>query len=117
MAFVQKLVAENAALKEKQSNIVAPNICPPNHSGEASTSSTIPFNTEGVTADRALAFASTISESDGHQIKPLLSLLKDHKNDIKVCSQVCEALEGLTFTDTVNRRMFIQQGGIEAIMR
>merc|ERR1712217_1002982 len=107
MEFVQELVAENVALKQQQSNMT-PHIITTSDGGEVSASSTVPFNTEGVTADGAFAFARTVTESDGHQIKPLLALLKEHRSNIRVCSQVCESLETLTFTDTGNRRTIIQ---------
>merc|ERR1719217_1581921 len=58
----------------------------------------------------------SISESDGYQIRPLLTLLRDHVLDRNACSKVCAALENLTFTDTEHRRTIVQHGGIEAII-
>mmetsp|Transcript_95127 Transcript_95127/g.268754 ORF Transcript_95127/g.268754 Transcript_95127/m.268754 type:complete len:1140 (+) Transcript_95127:126-3545(+) len=109
MAYVQKLVAENADLRRAQP------VGQGDDPGSAGTKfSAKPFDpTLGV--DQALVFVSAIGENDGHQIPSLLSLLKEHVGDARVCAEVATALETLTFTDMDNRQTIVQFGGVEAI--
>jgi len=123
MAFVQKLVAENSALRRLQGAapadatlVTAPGQAPAGAAKNAPPLASSLFDTREVSVDRALAFLSTITESDGHQVEALLNLLNtEHPGNVHVCSQVCAALENMTFTDTENRRSIVQRGGIEAI--
>jgi hypothetical protein len=121
MEYVQQLASENAALKRKSASHDA------STAGQAQDELATPvkelkltaalFDTRDVNADQAMAFLSTVTESDGHQIPPLLTLLKEHASNTQVCAQVCAALENLTFTDTENRGTIVRQGGVEAIVQ
>merc|ERR1712032_347558 len=75
------------------------------------------FDTTDVDIDTALAFVQTIGEGDGHQIQPLLSLLEVHMANVEFCSQLCTALESLTFTNMDHRKAILRYGGIEAVLR
>merc|ERR1719330_1921759 len=114
MAFVQKIMGENAALRRQASEAAidavgegspAAPVAPPQH-----------FDPREASTEHAAAFAGSISENDGHQIAPLLALLKEHPSDLLVCSQVCSALETLTFTYVENRRTIVQEGGATSIV-
>lgn len=110
MAFVHKLVEENERLKKQQ-----PVVALDSKFDEARDSPIFDASATG-NPDRAGAFASSITEHDGHQIKALMTLLEQHTESLKVCSQVCEAIESLTFTDNGNRTNIVQMGGVEAVI-
>jgi len=110
-AFVENLVAENAALRLRVSSLG--DEVPAVPTAKADTADAL-----GAEADivGALSLAGTVTEGDGHQIQPLIAMLKEHADDIQVCSQACAALETLTFTSAENRCAVVQQGGIEIIL-
>jgi len=119
MAYVQRLFEENSELRKLQANV---------ENGERNTfesksqplvaqSSGGSFDPKEACVDRALEFVGAIGESDGHQIESLLTLLKEHMDDPRVCAQVAAALETLTFTDTENRQTIVRHGGVEAVTR
>ncbi|CAE8693074.1 unnamed protein product, partial [Polarella glacialis] len=109
MAFVQKIMEENAALRKNGPSADDEAARRYQPTGE-------PFDASEASADAAIAFAATVGENDGHQIAPLLLLLKQYAGLVEVCSQVCAALENLTFTDVENRRSIVKQGGVESIL-
>jgi hypothetical protein len=121
MEYVQKLVSDNAMLKRHHGSPEVPDIGSIGDQSEGAVKefplSSALFDTSDVNVDRAMAFLSTISDSDGHQIPPLLTLLVDHADNVQVCFKVCAALENLTFTDADNRRAIVKQDGIEKMLR
>eukprot|EP00439_Symbiodinium_sp_Y106_P013532 s5294_g1.t4 len=62
----------------------------------------------------ALAFAG--ENCEGKHIDSLINLLGKHVSNLAVCSQVCAALENLTFTDVDNQSRIVDLGGIELIL-
>lgn len=133
MVFVKKLVAENAQLQKHQreaSEQLGGQAVSRSLGQEGNSSMTFsmspekgsaPFGSElldskTVTPDGAIAFASAITENDGHQVLPLLALLREHAGDAKVCFQACAAFESLTFTDNECRRKIVQNGGVDMIL-
>jgi len=106
MEYVEKLLTDVADLKKSQTSSTKV-------SAKLDTSIAEEFE---ACPDRALAFVGAIGEADSHQIQPLLTLLKGHLDNVQVCSEVCKAVENLTFTDTENRQTIVQHGGIEAIL-
>eukprot|EP00930_Biecheleria_cincta_P057954 TRINITY_DN43818_c0_g1_i1.p1 TRINITY_DN43818_c0_g1~~TRINITY_DN43818_c0_g1_i1.p1 ORF type:complete len:1250 (-),score=404.54 TRINITY_DN43818_c0_g1_i1:184-3678(-) len=106
MAYVQKLVAENAEMKK---NIKSEDV-PRTEPGPST------IEVDQATSETAMAFAAGVAESDGHHVQSLLGLLKKHIDNIRVCSQVCAALETLTFTDAENRSAIVRNGGMEDIL-
>ena len=86
LSFVQKLMHENAALKQQQQQ------GKPLATAEMREAASQPpksafleetLNLREMSAERAAAFAQTVSESDGHQIVPLLGLLEKHKGSTR----------------------------------
>lgn len=118
MEYVQQLVQQNATLKRERggTDISAINSELASPARDLPLTSTL-FDTTDVNVDKAMAFLSQITENDGHQIQPLLTLLADQADNVHVCSQVCAALETLTFTDTDNRHSIVRQGGVDSIMK
>jgi hypothetical protein len=106
MAYVQKLVAENAKMKK---NINSEDV-------SQTTPGPSTIEVDQATSETAMAFAAGVAESDGHHVQSLLGLLKKHVDNVQVCSQVCTALETLTFTDAENRCAIVRNGGIEDIL-
>lgn len=113
IAFVQRLAAENAMLKGPSLDVPT---SPAGEGGARRLQMSEPFNAGGADYKSAVAFAKTITEHDGHQIQPLLTLLEEHMEDVKVAAQVCAALENLTFTDNDNRKTIVNASGVEAIV-
>eukprot|EP00933_Yihiella_yeosuensis_P031560 TRINITY_DN25138_c0_g1_i1.p1 TRINITY_DN25138_c0_g1~~TRINITY_DN25138_c0_g1_i1.p1 ORF type:complete len:1074 (+),score=401.59 TRINITY_DN25138_c0_g1_i1:283-3222(+) len=109
MAYVQKLMSENVELRKKPQAVESAN---PTQQIQLSSS----FDLSEATEDAAMAFAGSVGEADSHQIPSLLALLKQHSESLAVASQVCAALENLTFTDVDNRSTIVQRGGVEAIL-
>ncbi|OLP90373.1 Protein aardvark [Symbiodinium microadriaticum] len=63
----------------------------------------------------ALTFAG--ENCEGKHIDSLIGLLGKHISNLAVCSQVCAALENLTFTDVDNQSRIVDLGGIELILK
>lgn len=117
MQYVQELVSENSSLKRQaKPDMLDRSADEVNPTRDVPCTSAL-FDTKEVDVDRVMAFLSTVGDNDGHQIQPLVTLLGEHASNALVCSQVCVALENLTFTDTENRKTIVDQGGIEAIMK
>lgn len=117
MAFVQKIMEENVRLKKFASEDAGALIIPPQKGALAKAQLFANLEAQEVSAERAIAFASSVGEDDGAQIQPLMKLFEMYKGDLSVCSKVCEALENLTFNDnSANRQAITRMGGVEAIL-
>ncbi|CAE7679490.1 aarA, partial [Symbiodinium sp. CCMP2456] len=64
----------------------------------------------------ALAFAAG-ANCEGKHIDSLIGQLGKHISNLAICSQVCAALENLTFIDVDNQSRIVDLGGIELILK
>jgi len=109
MAFVRSLVAENAALRRKDSGFHGGPSWEATEDGKATSSAkgyigeapeamamdsprparsgsplaSALFDTRQANMEVALAFVSTVGENDGHQIRPLVELLGEFNNNAR----------------------------------
>jgi hypothetical protein len=115
MEYVQKLVTDNAVLKKQASSST-----PAADTSQFSSAELQPaadnFDAKETDAEVACAFAKSISDLDGHQIQPLLSLLVIHGDHAQACFEICAALENLTFTDSEHRHAIVSNDGVEKIL-
>lgn len=120
MAFVQRIVAENAELRRRQVASATVGDDTAAEKGvlgtQASALASSPFNTREVEANRATFLVGGITENDGHQIPTLLEMLRENSSNLQICSQVCSALETLTFAIPENRLVIVTNEGIKAIV-
>jgi len=122
LEFVKKLAADNASLRREMGSVLAGSSLVDSIDGRMSAVANTPlrdsspFDAAEVDIDRALSFAQSVGERDGHQIPTLVALLRERAANAQLCSQVCTALESLTFTDAEHRRVIMQHGGIEAVL-
>jgi hypothetical protein len=116
MSYVQGILAENAQLKSQSLQASTSPLSPIQGRMDGSFEAS-PSPMDLMVAGSPVNVAD-LRESDGpQQIPPLIELLQAQLEDARICAQVCQAIENLTFTDMGNRQLIVQRGGIEQIMR